>query len=267
MQIHSLYRYPVKSLEGQSLPSLEPAVRGFQDDRRWMFVLPNGKFISRRSAPSLARFAAEVHGDDLHFVRASDGETVGAVAGARNGTKSIAVTVWDDQFRATLIDFPGLEQLTATLGIPGARLVYMGPADIRPVDVRYAAPGDEVSFADGFPYHLITTASLRVLAERLGTPDLSILRFRPNIVVDTDEAFSEDHWRALHIGEHHFRVPKPCARCSMVSQRPGSGESDLKVLAELAKFRKFGNKVLFGMDACWEGGTGPVVVGDLVREA
>ncbi len=267
MHVHSLYRYPVKSLEGQSVPALEPAVRGFQDDRRWMFVSPSGKFISRRTEPTLAQFAAEVHGDDLHFVRLSDGETVGAVAGARSGTRSIAVTVWDDEFQATLIDFPGLEQLTATLGIPGARLVYMAPADVRPVDARYATPGEEVSFADGFPYHLITTASLGALAERLGIPDLSILRFRPNIVVETDEPFSEDHWRGLQIGQHQFRVPKPCARCSMVSQRPGTGESDLKVLAELAKFRKVGNKVLFGMDACWEGGEGPVAVGDPVREA
>lgn len=283
MHIHQLYRYPVKSLGGQSVDRLRPEGRGFRDDRRWMFVDADGRFISCRSVTSLLCFAAEVHGDALRFVRIADGTLLGAVpssgttssgplsspgegavAGAREGKKSIEVTVWDDTFHATLIEDEAIPAIAAELGIPGARLVYMGAEDRRPVDPRFAKPGEEVSFADGFPYLITTTASLADLSQRVGEP-LDERRFRPNIVVEANEPFAEDHWPALTIGQHHFRLPKPCARCSMITVAPETGEKNLRVLAELSAYRKTGNKVMFGMNACWEGGVGEVLVGDEVR--
>lgn len=264
MHIAALYRYPVKSLGGQSVNELQPETRGFRDDRRWMFVEPNGLFISRRATPGMAQFAAEVHGDELRFVRKSDGVVVGAVAGAREGTKSEEVTVWDDTFRATLIDRPEVGPIAEAIGLPGARLVYMGHADVRPVDPRYARPGETVSFADGYPYLVTNTASLTDLSRRFGR-SLDVRRFRPNIVVDHDVPFAEDNWTALETGSHHFRLPKPCARCIMITQDPDTGKRNPGVMGELAHYRRVGNKVLFGMNACWERGEGSVRVGEEVR--
>ncbi|MEM1358940.1 MAG: MOSC domain-containing protein [Bacteroidota bacterium] len=262
MQVTALYRYPVKSLGGQSVDALPPEGRGFRDDRRWMFVEPDGMFISCRAVPSLLRFSAEVHGDELRFIRIADGEVVGAVAGARSGEGRIPVSVWGTHFEATLIDVPNLAQLTETLGLPDARLVYMAPEDVRPVDPRYAKKGEQVSFADGYPYLITNTTSLQDLAARMGETSLDMRRFRPNIVLSGASAWSEDDWQQLQIGTHQFRLPKPCARCIMVTHAPDTGERDLRVLAELNTFRKVGNKVLFGMNACWEGGEGEIAVGD-----
>ena len=267
MQVSSLYCYPVKSLGGQSVQALVPEGRGFKDDRRWMFVEENGQFISCRAVPGLLLFSAEVAGDELRFRRIADGAVLGAVAGAREGIKRMEVSVWDDTFQASLIDVPGLNQLTETLGIPGARLVYMGPEDIRPVDPRYAKAGEEVSFADGYPYLISNTASLDDLASRLGEASLDERRFRPNIVVSTDTPWAEDDWTALQVGSHRFRLPKPCARCIMVTIQPETGEKDLRVLAELSRYRKVGNKVMFGMNGGWEGGEGELSVGDVVATA
>lgn len=263
MQVLQLYRYPVKSLGGQSVDSLQPEIRGFQDDRRWMFVDADGRFISCRSVTSLLRFSAEVHGDELRFVRIANGTLLGAVAGAREGKKSIEVTVWDDTFHATLIEDEGIPAIAEALGIPGARLVYMGAEDRRPVDPRFAKAGEEVSFADGFPYLITNTASLDDLSGRVGEA-LDERRFRPNIVVSTSAPWAEDEWSALQIGAHRFRLPKPCARCIMVTVAPETGEKNLRVLAELSAYRKVGNKVMFGMNACWEGGVGELGVGDVV---
>jgi len=168
MKIHKLYRYPVKSLGGQSVTSLQPEIRGFKDDRRWMFVDAGGKFISRRAVPTMCEYAAEVHDDELRFIRIADGDVLGAVAGARSGLKQVDVTVWDDSLTATLIEHEAIPTITAGLGIPGARLVYMGPEDRRPVDSRFAKPNEEVSFADGYPYLVTTTASLTDLSGRVG---------------------------------------------------------------------------------------------------
>jgi uncharacterized protein YcbX len=263
MNVTSLYRYPVKSLGGQSVKSLTPEIRGFQDDRRWMFVDVNGKFISRREAPKMCLYNAEAHSEELRFVRIADSSILGAITGAREGKKSIDVTVWDDALTATLIEDDGISAIAAALGIPGARLVYMGINDSRPIDPRYAKPGEEVSFADGYPYLVTGTASLDDLSNRVGE-SLDERRFRPNIIVSTETAFEEDDWKALSIGQHQFRIPKPCARCIMITQEPDTGDRNLRVLAELSAYRKVGNKVMFGMNACWEGGDSTVSVGDSV---
>jgi len=263
MKVSKLYRYPVKSLGGQSVASLTPEIRGFQDDRRWMFVEQSGQFITRRAVPTMCAYAAEIHGDELRFVRIADGSILGAVAGARKGKRSIDVRVWDDSLTATLIEDDGIAAIAEGLGIPGARLVYMGADDSRPVDPRYAKTGEEVSFADGFPYLITGTASLEDLSSRVGE-ELDERRFRPNIIVTTEAPFEEDGWTALSIGEHQFRLPKPCARCIMITQEPETGDRNLRVLAELSAYRKVGNKVMFGMNGCWEGGEGAVSVGDFV---
>ncbi len=38
-------------------------------------------------------------------------------------------------------------------------------------------------------------------------------RFRPNVVVEGTEAWAEDGWTRVTIGEMTFRVPKPSGRC------------------------------------------------------
>lgn len=263
MQVHRLYRYPVKSLGGQSVNSLLPETRGFADDRRWCFVDKRGNFMGQRRYVGLTHFRAEIHGDELRFYRIADDTLVGAVAGARVGEKQCEVTVWDATFNATQIAYAGIDGLTETLGIAGARLVYMSASDHRPVDPAYAKAGEEVSFADGYPYLITTTASLNDLSERVEEP-LDERRFRPNIVVNTDTAYVEDQWRQLRVGNHQFRLPKPCARCIMITQHPDTGDRNPRVLAELAAYRKEGRKILFGMNACWEGGEGLVNVGDTV---
>lgn len=265
MKLSALYRFPVKSLGGQSVVELTPEGRGFKDDRRWMFTEPNGLFISRRATPSMAEFAAEVYGDELRFVRVATGEVVGAVAGARAGTKGKQVTVWDDTFTATHIDRREVAAIAELIGIPGAQLVYMDAGDERPIDPRYARAQETVSFADGYPYLVTNTASLADLASRVGDPDLDIRRFRPNLVVEHTEPFAEDNWKALRIGNHRFRLPKPCARCIMITQDPDTGERNPRIMGELVRYRKVVNKIMFGMNACWEGGEGNLRVGDPVE--
>lgn len=71
----------------------------------------------------------------------------------------------------------------------------MPPESRRAVDANYAVhSGDVVSFADGYPLLLTTTASLADLNTRLDTP-LPMDRFRPNVVVSEADAWAEDAWR------------------------------------------------------------------------
>ena len=265
MVVSQLFRYPVKSLGGQSVTELQPLPRGFEHDRRWMFADADGRFISQRSNIQLAAFSAEVAGEGLLFKSLETGATVGEVPQAFVGKPERArVTVWDDTFLATEIHYEGAYELTRRLGIPDARLFYMAAGDVRPVDPRYADAGDTVSFADGYPYLITTTASLRFLAHELGADELDVRRFRPNMVVATQEPWAEDRWTHLTVGSHTFSLPKPCARCVMITHQPGTRERDLRVLATLSKHRKVDNKVLFGVNALHTGGKGMLRVGESV---
>ncbi len=263
-RVHALYRYPVKSLGGEALSEAYPGGRGLTDDRRWMLVDAGGRFISQRNYPPLAKFRAELVGEDgLRILRIADEAVIADVPHARPATApTTPVTVWDDTFYASLVSTD--EELGRRLGVPGARLVYMNAQSSRPVDARYARAGETVSFADGYPYLIATTGSLTDLSARHGDA-LDVRRFRPNIVVETDRPFAEDAWESLKIGEHRFTVPKPCARCIMITHAPETGERDLSVLAHLASYRKRENKVLFGVNALWSGGSGLLKVGDPVR--
>ena len=247
IRVAALYRYPIKSLGGESLTEAVVAERGFTDDRRWMLVDGEGKFISQRQHHRLARFGARLLGRDTLEVYAYGSEQAPLrIPGARpTGEPDVEVTVWDDTFIAKSVAAPGLGEY---VGLPEAKLVYMDETVQRPVDSRYAQGAETVSFADGYPYLITTVASAQALAERLGQP-VEMLRFRPNIVLDGTAPFAEDDWSQIRIGDQAFYLPKPCARCVMVTLQPETGEKDLMVLSELARFRRQGNKTLFGMNA------------------
>ena len=79
-------------------------------------------------------------------------------------------------------------------------------------------------------------------------------RFRPNVVINTDEPFSEDNWKHLKIGETELELVKPCTRCIVTTLDPRTGDVNPEpVMEALRKFRMSEdprNKgVLFGVNA------------------
>lgn len=264
MNVSELWVYPVKSLAGHSVAEADLAIRGFENDRRWMLVDENGRFISQREHAHLSRWQASVDGPDLVLTQL-DTQTQIRVpdAKAENG-EPLSVQVWGDSFTARLVDTVPDKVLQVAFGFP-CRLVYMATDSRRAVDARYAKAGEEVSFADGYPYLITTTGSLRELEVENGQ-DLSMRRFRPNIVVKQSEAFVEDHWQHITIGNQPFRLPKPCARCIVITIDPDTAVKDPSVFGSLADLHKQDRKVLFGMNACWEGiMKGKIRVGDEVK--
>jgi uncharacterized protein YcbX len=127
------------------------------------------------------------------------------------------------------------------------RIVKMPDSTKRKVDPRYAVNKESVSFADGMPYLLIGQKSLDELNSKLDDA-VPMNRFRPNIVFSGGDAFSEDTWGKIQIGEVDFQVVKPCARCVMVTVDQTTGDKAAEPLKTLAEFRKEGNKILFGQN-------------------
>jgi uncharacterized protein YcbX len=143
-------------------------------------------------------------------------------------------------------------------------LVVMPESSHRKMDPRYAVQGESVSFADGMPYVMIGQASLDELNQRLEVP-ISMDRFRPNLVFSGGEAYAEDQFKQLQIGEVEFQVVKPCARCVMITVNQQTGEKGKEPLATLATYRTVNNKVYFGQNAVALA-PGIVRVGDPIQQ-
>ena len=141
--------------------------------------------------------------------------------------------------------------LQAFLGVE-CRLVSLPDDAVRPVDPDYSQPSDQVGFADGFPFLLISQASLDDLNARLERA-VPMQRFRPNLVVGGCAPYAEDGWRRIRIGELEFRVAKPCSRCVIPTIDFTTGERGREPLQTLMTYRRRDNKIYFGQNLIHRG--------------
>lgn len=250
MQLSQIWHYPVKSLRGKQLESTRVDARGIQYDRQWMLVDEQGAFLSQRQIPQmvLVKTHIEIRGLRLSAPGMQDLQ----VSDACDDLDAVTVKVWRDECEARFVDAEADSWLSEFLG-HDCRLVYLPPGSVRQVDQDYAQAIDQVGFADGFPFLLIAQASLDDLNQRLPTP-LPMERFRPNLVISGCDAYAEDSWRRIRIGELIFRVVKPCSRCVIPTIDPETGKRQgNEPLKTLLQYRKQGNLVMFGQNLLHDG--------------
>ena len=263
LQLSDIYIYPVKSLGGIRLDTSEVTDRGLKYDRRWMLIDENNRFISQREYPKLAVFSTELF---TSFLRITDTRVMSGVLVALRPQPAhvinlVNVTIWDDEVVAWEISKIANNFFTKALGIP-VRLVYMPDESHRKTEADYSLKGDEItSFSDGYPILVIGQSSLDDLNNKLAEP-IAINRFRPNFVFTGGQAFEEEEWHEFKVENLRFFGVKPCARCVMTTIDPLTGEKKGKEpLLTLNKYRKAGNKILFGQNVLISQ-TGSVSVGD-----
>ncbi|MER8223760.1 MOSC N-terminal beta barrel domain-containing protein [Streptomyces sp. NPDC094143] len=251
--LHAIHVHPVKAVRG--LAPREAAVEpwGLAGDRRWLLVDDVGKAVTQRQQPRLALAAAELLPDGGVRVSAPGREPLTVPVPRPIGT--VPVQIFRDKVDAVPAgDEAAHAWWSGYLGI-GVRLAYLDdPATRRPVDPRYARPGETVSFADGFPLLLTTTASLDALNTLIAQGDhadegpLPMDRFRPNVVVAGTDAWAEDHWSRLAVGEVTFRVAKPCGRCVVTTTDQGTSQRGREPLHSLGRHRRLEGKLVFGQN-------------------
>ena len=177
-RLAAIHVYPIKSCAPLASTQAQVEPRGLAGDRRWMIVDAGGRFITGRQQPRLTLIRANPDGEAL--VLDAPGMAPLRLVPPAGGAR-LASTVWDSTVPALPADDAAAAWISAYLGQP-ARFVFMDAACVRPVDPRYGAASDEVSFADGYPLLLISQAALDALNARLAAP-VPMLRFRPSLVV------------------------------------------------------------------------------------
>jgi len=227
-----LYIHPVKSMRGIGLTHALADASGLAFDRVFMVTQPDGTFITARQFPQMVRFLPSPLTDGLHLT-APDGSSA-VIRFADFSPDAAPTEVWGNHFTA-LIAPAAINQWLSGFFDREVQLRWVGTNPTRRVKRHEEVP---LSFADGFPYLLTNEASLRDLQQRCPA-SVQMEQFRPNLVVTGAQAWEEDSWKVVRIGDVVFDVVKPCSRCIFTTVSPERGQKHPtgEPLATLQKFR------------------------------
>lgn len=206
------------------------------------------------------------------------------------GYKVEKMAIWKDspdslQMGSTLVrgENPIMEKLCQFLEISNPLAIFRVPAD--PVRNLYrCAPKKEelgyqaqVGFQDSYPLHIMNLASVHNLSARLVAPPgkprrglLHVLRFRPNIIMTGPEAYDEDDWKMIKIGNKLYHVCSRTSRCRLPNVDPVTGVKDaLEPDKTMRSFRTIDlgapNKACLGMQMVPASEEGEICVGDSIE--
>ena len=238
--------YPIKSCAGIDLSASEVLSRGFPLDRRWLLIDEAGQFVSQRTTARLGQIKLSQENNHL-IVNYPEQDPLHLDLDVPDGIRRKA-KIWHDSVDGVWVNQASDDWFSHVLE-QQVHLIHMN-ADVHRPLIKDHLPQDrtfEVSFADGYPYLLANQASLNDLNSRLETP-VPMDRFRANMVVSGFEAFAEDDWKKVRIGEVEFLVVKPCARCQVTTIDQKTGAASKEPLKTLATYRKQDGKVMFGMN-------------------
>ncbi len=276
MKISEINIYPIKSLKGISLESSVVKERGLKDDRRFMLVDEKRELLTQREFSKMATLFTEIQAESINV--SADGFGSLQIPKKFETSKKETVRVWNSFCEALVAD-DWINQWFCDFLETECSLVRMPESTKRQINEKFNKGNEIVSFADGYPLLIISENSLADLNSRLEAK-LPMNRFRPNLVVSGSEAFAEDNWKKIKIGETIFRSTKPCARCVVTTIDQETGKSDVKEpLKTLADFRKASdvfpetfedfdlnkNDVLFGQNLVAENFGGELRIGDEIE--
>jgi hypothetical protein len=251
MTLSALNRFPVKSCRGQALQQATVEPWGLAGDRRWQVVDDEGLCVTAREHPRMLLTTPTLRPDGGLELSGPDGPDLTVDVPVPHTL--VPVRVHSSPLVAVLAAPEASAWFSKVLGRP-VRLVHLDdPTRLHP-NPRFTRPTDVVSFADAYPLLLASTTSLDVLNDWIaeGTHahegPLPMARFRPNVVVSGSEAWAEDGWRRIRIGDALFRVVKGCDRCTITMTDPMTAARGKEPIATLARYRRWDGETWFAMN-------------------
>ncbi len=219
LTVEQLNVFPVKSLSGIALDSVECLATGLRWDRNWVVIDGNNKFISQRQLPAMA--AIKVQMDNRHLILHHKDSPELAIPLQLDANHSEQVTVWNDDCPAWIEPEGSSEWLTSVLGeFRGSklRLARFDQNGVRKVAEKYLPNQDaSLHFADACPYLFTFQESLDSLNQALAKP-IPMDRFRANIVLSGLAAWQEYQLSNITSASGaSFDMVGPCQRCQMTS--------------------------------------------------
>ena len=196
MKLVELYRYPIKSAAAQSIRQAHFGPLGLEGDRQRVLASPDGRFVTARECPRLAR----IHWADSTLEYC--------------GQRSPAVT------------FSGEDQVVSIWkrtqsGVSASAAVNDWLSDVlqQPVTLLQLPSNESRHYGDSQPVMVLFRETAQRIERALGRP-FSALQLRPNLVIDGGEAFTEKALTTLQVGSVTLAAVEPCTRCKMINLAP-----------------------------------------------
>jgi uncharacterized protein YcbX len=247
-RVEALWRYPVKSMLGESLQLAPVTEAGLCGDRAYALWDHATARVASAKNPRLwssllhyrARFvAAPVPGAPLPAaaISAATGVAIGA------GRPASPLLTSDPQASERLSAWLGRQVSLLDRPRDGASLdQYWPPVQEREFqDVVNELVLPAGTFFDSCPIHAISTATLDRLRQLEPSLDFAVERFRPNLVMaplDGTEGFVEEAWvgHTLRIGTQVvLQVKDACSRCVVTTLAQGGLREEIEILRATAR--------------------------------
>jgi uncharacterized protein YcbX len=268
LRVAELHCYPVKSCAGISLSHADIGPMGIRYDRQWMLVDERGMFVAQRGDSggraagirSLGQVRTAI-GEGALTLRAAGMDALRVPLAGRDGER-MTVGIWSSRVAAIDQGREASDWFSAYLSRerPGRyRLVRMPDDEVRAANRGHG----RLAFADGYPFLVISTASLADLNRRMAVP-LSMDRFRPSLVIDAEDPYLEDRLGGVRIGPIELRGTTRCVRCPIPTYDQRTGARGKEPLRTLATYRRTTRGVVFGRNFNHTG-TGRIAIGDAVE--
>jgi uncharacterized protein YcbX len=233
MKIKSIWRYPIKSMAGESLKESMLSQRGLVGDRS--YALHDGRSIcSAKKYAQLMNYSvqydSEPDGINIPPVTLEIGNTavnsedsnLNELLTREIGTKVTLDKLRPDDnleyYRRSKEQQP-IEEIRNVLGLEEGE-AFPDFSEFPDSSFEFSTPPG--TFFDAYPLLILTTNSLNRLQQLTKGTVIDERRFRPNLLIDADElevSFIEELWRDqfLEIGDTIIKLTLPCPRCVMTT--------------------------------------------------
>ena len=243
--IAQLFIYPIKSCAGIEVTQAQLTATGLSMDREWMIVDQDGMFLTQRQIPHMVWITPALTPTAL-TLSAPGVAPVSIALELPSSPKT--VTVWRDTLLGDDQGDAVAQWLDRYLAVPGKhyRLIRFSKQARRLSALDWTKGVEAVNkFSDGFAVQV------------------SMSRFRPNIVLEQLEAHTEDHLGDLTIhtkqGQAQLHLVKPCPRCAIPDINPHTAISSPEVNDTLRPYRtlaRVDGAICFGMNGIVHSGVG-----------
>ncbi|XP_021054053.1 mitochondrial amidoxime reducing component 2 [Mus pahari] len=240
--VSKVWIYPIKSCKGVTVCETECTNMGLRcgkvRDRFWMVVKEDGHMVTARQEPRLVLVSITLENNHL-TLEAPGMEQMVLPIKLPSSNKIQDCRLFGLDIKGRDCGDEVAQWFTNYLKTQAYRLVQFDTS-MKGRTTKKLYPSEsylqnyEVAYPDCSPIHLISEASLVDLNTRL-KKKVKMEYFRPNIVVSGCEAFEEDTWDELLIGDVEMKRVLSCPRCILTTVDPDTGIIDRKEPLETLK--------------------------------
>jgi uncharacterized protein YcbX len=223
LTIRALSTAPVKGTRLHTVDRVVLDTAGARGDRRFYVIDGHDRMVNAKQLGELITLVASYSEDERRLkISFPDGHVVD---GEIRLGETVETRFYSQPVTAQLVDGAW----------SGALSEYLG----RPMRLVQALDGGAVDRGADGGVTLISSASLRKLAEAGERDGVDPRRFRMLIEVDGIDAHAEDRWvgRSACVGEARVRFRGHVGRCLITSRDPETGRIDVPTLEILERYR------------------------------